>query len=146
MAQLLSSSNFCPSLKANMKTQREETKQKNTQLRCTFFGPFCAVNWGGGERQKRQKCWLWLGQLPPKLLGPDFFWGEGQGPKSSVSPSKPNAFGEISRNFAGLFRGGGRTECTAVAAIQLRMRMRSLTRPENLLANFSHQISNKNCE
>ena len=33
-------------------------------------------------------------------------------------------------------------ECTAVAAIQLRMRI--LTRPKNkLLANFRHQISNK---
>ena len=32
-------------------------------------------------------------------------------------------------------------ECTAVAAIQLRMRMRILT--GNSLANFSHQISNK---
>ena len=37
----------------------------------------------------------------------------------------------------------GVPECTAVAAIQLRMRMRILTRPENSLANFSHQISNK---
>ena len=34
-------------------------------------------------------------------------------------------------------------ECTAVAAIQLRMRMRILTRPANSLANFSHQITNK---
>ena len=34
-------------------------------------------------------------------------------------------------------------ECTAVAAIQLRMRMRILTRPENSLANFSHQTSKK---
>ena len=34
-------------------------------------------------------------------------------------------------------------ECTAVAAIRLRMRMRILTRPENSLANFRHQISNK---
>ena len=29
-------------------------------------------------------------------------------------------------------------ECTTVAAIQLRMRMRILTRPDNLLANFRH--------
>ena len=35
------------------------------------------------------------------------------------------------------------TECTVVAAIQLRMRMRILTRPDNSLANFGHQISNK---
>ena len=34
-------------------------------------------------------------------------------------------------------------EHTAVAAIQPRMRMRILTRPDNPLANFSHQISNK---
>ena len=34
-------------------------------------------------------------------------------------------------------------ECTAVAAIQLRMRMRILTRPENSLANYNHQITNK---
>ena len=32
-------------------------------------------------------------------------------------------------------------ECTAVAAMQLRMRMRILTRPENSLANFGRQIS-----
>ena len=36
-----------------------------------------------------------------------------------------------------------RAECTAVAAIQLRMQMWILTRPENSLANFGHQISNK---
>ena len=35
------------------------------------------------------------------------------------------------------------SECTAVAAIWLRMRMRLLVQPENPLANFSHQISNK---
>ena len=35
------------------------------------------------------------------------------------------------------------TECTAVAAIQLRMRIRILTHPENSLANFCHQISKK---
>ena len=35
------------------------------------------------------------------------------------------------------------TERTAVAAMQLRMRMRILTRPENLLANFGLQISDK---
>ena len=34
-------------------------------------------------------------------------------------------------------------ECTAVAAIQLRMRMRILTRPENSLANLNHQTSKK---
>ena len=34
-------------------------------------------------------------------------------------------------------------ERTAVAAIQLRMRMQILTRPENSLANFCHQISKK---
>ena len=34
-------------------------------------------------------------------------------------------------------------ECTAVAAKPLQMRMRILTRPENSLANFNHQISNK---
>ena len=34
-------------------------------------------------------------------------------------------------------------ECTAAAAIQLRMRMRILMRPENSLANFNHQIANK---
>ena len=34
-------------------------------------------------------------------------------------------------------------ECTAVAAIQLRLRMRILTCPENSLANFSDQIPNK---
>ena len=34
-------------------------------------------------------------------------------------------------------------ECTAVAAIQLRMRMRILTRPENLLAILSHKTSKK---
>ena len=38
------------------------------------------------------------------------------------------------------------SERTAVAAIQLRMRMRILTRPENSLANFNHQITNKSCE
>ena len=45
---------------------------------------------------------------------------------------------------------GGRTviqmggaECTAVAAIRLRMRMRILTRPENSLANFGRQISKR---
>ena len=32
-------------------------------------------------------------------------------------------------------------ECTAVAAMRLRMRMRILTRPENSLANFGHQLS-----
>ena len=32
---------------------------------------------------------------------------------------------------------------TAVAAIHLQMRMRILTRPENSLAKFNHQISNK---
>ena len=35
------------------------------------------------------------------------------------------------------------SECTAVAAIQLRMRMRILTRPENSLANFKDQTSKK---
>ena len=35
------------------------------------------------------------------------------------------------------------TECTAVAAIRLRMRMRILTRPENSLANFGHQVPKK---
>ena len=35
------------------------------------------------------------------------------------------------------------TERTAVVAIQLRMRMRILTRPENSLVNFNHQITNK---
>ena len=35
-----------------------------------------------------------------------------------------------------------RTERTAVAAIQLRVRMRILMRPENSLANLSRQISN----
>ena len=34
-------------------------------------------------------------------------------------------------------------ECAAVAAIRLRMRMRLLTRPENSLANFGHQILRK---
>ena len=34
-------------------------------------------------------------------------------------------------------------ECTAVAAVQLRMRMRILARPKLSLANFSHPISNK---
>ena len=38
------------------------------------------------------------------------------------------------------------TECTAVTAIQLRMRMRILTRPENSLANFNHQTTTKSCE
>ena len=33
--------------------------------------------------------------------------------------------------------------CTAVAAIQLRMRMRCVTRPEHSLAIFSNQIPNK---
>ena len=42
-------------------------------------------------------------------------------------------------------------ECTAVAAIQLRMRMRILTRSDNSLATFGRQISNeklrmKRCE
>ena len=42
-------------------------------------------------------------------------------------------------------------ECTAVAAIQLQMRMRILTHPENSLANLIHLISkqklrNKRCE
>ena len=42
-------------------------------------------------------------------------------------------------------------ECTVVAAIQLRMRMRILMRPKNSIANFSHQISHeklriKRCE
>ena len=32
-------------------------------------------------------------------------------------------------------------QCTAVAAIRLRMRMRILTCPENSLANFGHEIS-----
>ena len=42
------------------------------------------------------------------------------------------------------WRGGGYiSECTAVAAIQLRMRMRILTRPEDSLAKFSRQISKK---
>ena len=35
-------------------------------------------------------------------------------------------------------------ECTAVAAIQLGMRMRILTRPENLLANFPSEFSPPN--
>ena len=35
------------------------------------------------------------------------------------------------------------TECTAVAAIRLRMRMRIMTHPENSLANLRHQISNE---
>ena len=39
--------------------------------------------------------------------------------------------------------GGFKAECTAVAAIQLRMRMQILTRSENSQANFSHQISNQ---
>ena len=34
-------------------------------------------------------------------------------------------------------------ECTVVAAMQLRIRMRILMRPDNSLATFSHQISNK---
>ena len=34
-------------------------------------------------------------------------------------------------------------ECTAIAAIRLRMRMRILTRPDNALVYLSHQISNK---
>ena len=34
-------------------------------------------------------------------------------------------------------------ECTAVAAIRLRMQMRILMRPENSLANCGHQISHK---
>ena len=50
----------------------------------------------------------------PKLFGPDILrWGgglprEGGGPKSSVCPSKPekpNFFGGISRDFAGISRG-----------------------------------------
>ena len=36
------------------------------------------------------------------------------------------------------------SECTTVAAI--RMRMEFVMRPEILLANLSHQISNKSCE
>ena len=35
------------------------------------------------------------------------------------------------------------SECSAIAAIRLRMRMRILTRPENSLANFRREISNK---
>ena len=35
------------------------------------------------------------------------------------------------------------TECTAVAAIRLRMRMRILTRPENSLANCGNQVPKK---
>ena len=38
------------------------------------------------------------------------------------------------------------SECTAVAAMRLRMRMRMPTRLENSLANFGHQISTKSCE
>ena len=38
------------------------------------------------------------------------------------------------------------SECAAVAAIQLRMRMRILTRPENSLATFNHQTQRKSCE
>ena len=60
----------------------------------------------------------------------------------------------VCREFPGgggvniFFRGrnahqGYEPECTAVAATWLRMRMRILTRPENSLANFRHQISNK---
>ena len=88
----------------------------------------------------------------------------GQGPanpgKTSILPrtsmtrrrGRPRPEG-ISKNFGqknfGLtFRSlfvhlAQRSECTAVAAIPLRMRMRILTRPENSLANFCHQISNE---
>ena len=37
-------------------------------------------------------------------------------------------------------------KCTTVAAIQLRMRMRILTRPKNSLAIFCDQISTRSCE
>ena len=53
----------------------------------------------------------------------------------------------IQEGFKGLFCRSAqirfRPECTAVAAIRLRMRMRILTRPRNSLANFWLQISNK---
>ena len=39
-----------------------------------------------------------------------------------------------------------RSECTTVAAIRLRMRMRILTRPESSLAYCSNQITTKSCE
>ena len=45
--------------------------------------------------------------------------------------------------FGGFGRDGYPPECTVVAAIQLRMRMRILTRPEHSLANFNHQTSKK---
>ena len=55
---------------------------------------------------------------------------------SSLIPGQPRKVSKKSREQSD-------TECTAVAAIRLRMGMRILTRPENSLANFSHQISEK---
>ena len=55
-----------------------------------------------------------------------------------------DTFWKVARTCSyALFAVCRRAECTAVAAIQLRMRMQILPRPENPLANFRHQISNK---
>ena len=48
----------------------------------------------------------------------------------------------LSSDLSGIVSVCSRTECTAVAAKQLRL----LTRPENSLADFSHQSQRKSCE
>ena len=57
--------------------------------------------------------------------------------------SGPEQIGKILEKSGKSQKGLSGSECTAVTAIQLRMRMRILTRPENSLANFNHQISKK---
>ena len=83
---------------------------------------------------------LWTSALSPHLLSPHLDFPKLRGQQ------------EPHLKFSLMFHWFGfRPECTAVSAIQLRMRMRILTRPENSLANLSHQISNielriKRCE
>ena len=60
-----------------------------------------------------------------------------------VGPSKILTQNPAAVGWLNIVRRLAAAECTAVAAIWLRMRMRILARPENALANCWHEISKK---